>query len=191
LNNLREIYLGREGFGWFMLIVWIVVGTFLSFITKIGWNCWWFMWFPVAMSIWLIADAKKESYLLGRRHVAVARSGVYLDVARSGVETDEPGSSHLARRTVLKFESIVSCRMCDTGWTRPHYNVVILTPITSNPTIADPGDISHTVTGLSNGQAFVDLVTAMMKQAKQASSNTGQPCYDGSRSYDLATLQGY
>jgi hypothetical protein len=176
-NDLREIYVGREWFGWFMLIVWILVGIFLSFATKIGWNCWWFFWLPVVMSIGSIADAKKEIFMLERRHVAVARSGVYLD------ETDEPGSASLARRTIIKFESIVSCRIKEAGCARPLYSVVIRTPYTtttkpSTPASAkaDPEYIAHTVTGLSNGQAFVDLVSAMMKRAKRAkraSANTG------------------
>jgi hypothetical protein len=172
-NNLREIYVGRERFGWFMLIVWILVGVFLSFVTKIGWNCWWFFWLPVSMSIASIEEAKKEIYMLGRRHVAVALSGVYLD------ETDEPGSAPLARQTIIKFESIVSCHIMEAGCARPLYSVVIRTPYTTTkPSTtasakADPEYISHTVTGLSNGQAFVDLVSVMMKRAKRASGNTG------------------
>jgi hypothetical protein len=174
-KKLLEIYVGRTLFAWFILIATFLLGLILSFAIKGGAACWGFFWMPIAVSIFVVGAVKKEIYMLERRHVAVARRGVYLD------ETDEPGSSHLARRTVLKFDSIVSCSVYETGWSRPHYNVVILTPNPNAPINIDPNvvvplppiHISHNVTGLSNGQAFVDLVAAMMERSKQASSNTG------------------
>jgi hypothetical protein len=176
-KKLREIYVGRKLIAWFILIATILLGLILSFAIKGGAVCWVFFWSPIAVSIFVVGTVKKEIYMLERRHVAVARCGVYLD------ETDEPGSSHLARRTVLKFDSIVSCSVHETGWSRPHYNVVIVTsnpntPINPDPNVVVPQPIhisycQHNVTGLSNGQAFVDLVAAMMEWSKQASSNTG------------------
>jgi hypothetical protein len=47
------------------------------------------------MSIGAIMEAKKEIYMFGTCHVAVAWCGIYLD------ETDEPGPSSLAKRTEL------------------------------------------------------------------------------------------
>jgi hypothetical protein len=167
-NMLRELYDGRRLVAWFFLIASILLGLVLSFAVESGSVCWFFLWMPISGSIVVVGLMRKEVYMVGRRHVAVARRGVYLD------ETDESGSSHLARRTVLKFDSIVSCSIHETGWTRPHYNVVILTPNPNKPTNPDPNvvvpeHISHNVTGLRNGQAFVDLVSAMM----EAASNTG------------------
>jgi hypothetical protein len=170
LDKLREIYVGRGLLAWFLLIVLILFGLILSFAIKGGWTCWLFLWMPVAVSVFAIGATMKEIHMLGSRHVAVAHRGVYLD------ETDEPGSSHLARRTVLKFDAIVSCSVSDTGWLRPHYNVVILylnpnKPTNPDPNVVVPQHISHNVTGLSNGQAFVDLVCAMMERTEQATNN--------------------
>jgi hypothetical protein len=140
---------------------------------------WWFLWVPVAGSIFVIVHANKEKYKVERLHVAVARHGVYLD------ETDEPGSSSLAKRTVLEFDSIVSCRIHDTdSCASTYYSVVIVTQSPehkrTNHCRRQGGSqtLSHNVTGLLNGQVFVDLVSAMMERAEQASSNTGPSSAD-------------
>jgi hypothetical protein len=165
-NKIREISVGRELFARFVMTTSILLGWILSVANEDGWICWFYLCGPIAGSIAAIAEAKKEIYMLGRRHVAIARCGIYLD------ETDEPGFSSLAKRRVLKFDSIVSCRVHDTGCARPHYSVVIVTRNTDKPATADtsmlPKQISHTVTGLSNGQTFVDLVSAMMEHASLA-----------------------
>jgi TM2 domain-containing membrane protein YozV len=164
-KKLGEIYELRELFAWWCLL--LLVGIFIPVLSTSGSAYIWFLWVPVAGSIFVIVHARKEKYMVERRHVAVARRGVYVD------ETDEPGSSSLAKRTVLRFDSIVSCGVQDTVCAPDSYSVVIMTRNTDKPTTSDakvvPEHISHNVTGLLNGQAFVDLVSAMM----EASSNIG------------------
>jgi hypothetical protein len=133
-------------------------------------------------SIAALASVQDKIDMLGRRHVAVARCGVYLD------ETDEPGGTTLARRVILKFDSIVSCSI---SFTPPYYSVVIVTRNTNKPTTASeevvPEHNSHNVTGLLNGQVFVDLVSTMMDRSKQASSNTGPSPTDSVR--DMTSVE--
>jgi hypothetical protein len=169
-NKLGEIYEWRGLCAWCLLL--LLVGFFIPVTSTSGSAYWWFLWVPVPGSIFVIVHAYKEKYKVERRHVAVARRGVYLD------ETDEPGSSSLAKRTVLKFDSIASCRVHDMGYcAAAHYSVVIVTRNTNKPTTTSakvvPEHNSHNVTGLLNGQAFVDLVSAMMEWSKEPSSNTG------------------
>jgi hypothetical protein len=132
LNDLRDIYAFQETGSWFNLIASILLGLFVSFGMEGGWVWWILLSFPLFGSILLIAEAQEELYMLGRRHVAVAQCGVYLD------ETEEPGSSTLAKRTVVKFESIVSCReVQDMDCINPRYRVVIMT---NEPTTARKGE---------------------------------------------------
>jgi hypothetical protein len=169
-NKLREIYDGQGQFAFMFLILILLLGLILSNLVEDGSICWLFLWMPVAGSILTIAYARKELYLLGRRHVAVTQCGVYLD------EADEPGSSHLAKRTILKFDSIVSCSVHDTGCARPHYSVTILTRTTTAARGTEVPGYAYSVVGLKNGQTFADLVSAMVEQVTQASSKTRSSC---------------
>jgi hypothetical protein len=169
-NKLQQIYVGQGRFAFYFLIFILLLGLILSVRVEDGLVCWLFLWMPVAGTIIAIAYTRKELFMLGRRHVAVTRCGVYLD------EADEPGSSHLAKRTVLKFDAIVSCIVQDTGCARPQYSVVISTRTTTTARGTVVPDYTYSVVGLLNGQTFADLVSAMVEQVTQASPKTGSSC---------------
>jgi hypothetical protein len=159
-EKLRVTYVGQQSCASFLIA--LSLFNLFVFAVESGWSYGLFLWMiNLFMSIAWLAGLQGKIDMLGRRHVAVARCGVYLD------EADEPGGTTLAKRTILKFDSIASCRVHD-AFEPTFYSVVIVARNANKSTTADEEVVpEHIVTGIMNGQAFVDLVSAMMERAKQ------------------------
>lgn len=133
------------------IVLGVVVTIHGGFIGGIVFGC------LLALFVHEIAASAKELNMTDRRHVAVTTDGVFLGVS------DEADPSQLTQRQVIKFEDIKSCHVSETGCFRPSFQVSI---VLKRPTTIT-GEIS--ISGLCNGQAFVDLVTAMMESIPETS----------------------
>jgi hypothetical protein len=140
-------------------LVFFSLALYITFTVENGAFAWLYLGYPILLALIVGLITCRELNMVACRHVAITSRGVWLDMS------DGPASLLLAQRQVYKFESIDGCYVFSSGFLRPIFQVVIA--IKGAP----PMGGSHVISGLSNGQAFVDLVTALM----EVDSTTSEP----------------
>jgi hypothetical protein len=118
------------------------------------------LFFPILTMSQAFAMVLKEINMIGRRHIAVTTRGIYLDAAT------DAHTNQVAQRRVIPYDTIETCAVNETGLIQPVFQVSIVTK--GKPALV------HTFAGLSSGQAFVDLVNALVEQTKINESATSQ-----------------
>jgi hypothetical protein len=100
-----------------------------------------------------------------RRHVAIARRGVYVD------DADQPHSLRLARRQVIALDTINGCQVDEVGWFLPSYQVEVKHVPPNERALQ-----SLILEGLVDAQAFADVLMESVRQhQEQQQSVSGEP----------------
>jgi hypothetical protein len=123
------------------------------------------LWITVVPLLGQAVDLNKSLHLMLRRHVAIARRGVYVD------DADQPHSLRLARRQVIALDTINGCQVDEVGWFLPSYQVKVKHVPPNERALQ-----SLILEGLVDAQAFAEILMESVRQhQEQQQSVSGEP----------------